>query len=417
MRSDQPGMTTTVLRGSLALLIIAPLINVGPVNISAFLLLLASSLWLAKHPDQWWAYWWQHRPLLLITLLLPVAFWLSNLLNDNEGIMAATFSQSRWLLLLTLAAPAIAGGFDRRTWRRIFYFVCVTTLMFTAIYCIDTGLYWGFNSNFMLDVVDAERVDLLRPSWVFNPHPFSRTLVAALLLFAAALATTGNRMWRMIYLAGMLGLAVILIAGAVRTALLSLAVIAACGVVLYARRGLFFGLAVGFILGALGLWTRAQIFPQQSADQSLQFRTALFEQGILAFLEKPWFGGGYQAAREIPWPESLQAFTATQTLATTNTHVQWLEMLVSYGLIGGVLFVLFWSLWGWFVFTAQRQATGKFRLAGFLLLLNWVSLTVAGFTTVYRESEWALWLITVLGAVWLTQHRGEPEEPNLHTGH
>ncbi|MGB0766059.1 MAG: hypothetical protein ACPGPG_12635, partial [Luminiphilus sp.] len=44
------------------------------------------------------------------------------------------------------------------------------------------------------------------------------------------------------------------------------------------------------------------------------------------------------------------------------------------------------------------------------LLFNWVSLSIAGFTTVYRESEWALWLITVLGALWLSERIREGED-------
>ena len=77
-------------------------------------------------------------------------------------------------------------------------------------------------------------------------------------------------------------------------------------------------------------------------------------------------------------------------------------------MIGGLLFLLFWLAWGWFVFALQRRATDRFRLPA-LLLLNWISLSIAGFTTVYRESEWILWLITVLGALWLSEQIREGE--------
>ena len=416
MRDDFPSLTTAALCGSLALFIISPLINVGPVNISAFLLLLASSLWLLQQPHKWCAYWRQHRHLLLVALLLVGTFWLSNLVNNNTAIVDATFAQSRWLLLLTVAAPAVTLGIEPSAWRHIFHFACAVTVALTAIYCLDTGLYLGFQSNFILDLVDAERGDPLRPSWVFNPHPFSRTLIAALLLLGGAVAISARRAVRMICMLSMLGLSCVLLVGAVRTGLLSLAAMATCVWILHAHKRVLWGVILGSVLGTLGLVLRTHIFPQQDPDQSLQTRGALFEQGILAFLDKPWIGGGYQAARDIPWPEHLQTFTATQTLATTNTHVQWLEMLVSYGLLGGALFVLLWSLWGWFIFDAQRRATGKFKLPALLLFLNWVSLTLAGFTTVYRESEWALWVVTILGTAWLVQHQGAPEESRRKTG-
>ena len=403
MQATQPRSTDMALGGAATLLLIAPLVNVGPVNIAAFLLLITSVLWAAQQPRAWWAFWQRHLPLLLLSLLLTGAFMLSNGINDKPSVLTATFDQGRWLLLLTFAAPAIATAISPSAWQRILGVATVMTLLFTAVYCADALLYLVFNSNFVLDLIDAERSDLLRPSWVFNPHPFSRTLIAALLLLAAAAVRYRNTAWRLACLLGMLGIAVMLTVGAVRTAWLSLAVIAIASWVLYARGRSLWGLTVGLVLVLFGFWFRTTIFPLQEPDKSLQFRTALFEQGLIAWNDNPWLGGGYQAARDIQWPDNLQAFAATQTLATTNTHMQWLEMCVSYGLIGGLLFLLFWLAWGWFVFALQRRATDRFRLPALLLLLNWISLSIAGFTTVYRESEWILWLITVLGALWLSE--------------
>ena len=141
------------------------------------------------------------------------------------------------------------------------------------------------------------------------------------------------------------------------------------------------------------------------SDQSLELREALFEQGVQEFLSNPWLGGGYQAARSIRWPPELQQFADAQTMATTNTHLQWLEMLVSYGLLGGLLFTAMWLLSGWLVLQVSTQSSGVQRLAGVLLFFNWMSLTIASFTTVYRESEWALWIMTLLAAFSLLQHK------------
>ncbi len=409
MQAKKNRSTDMALGGAATLLLIAPLVNVGPVNIASFLLLITSALWAAQQPRAWWAFWQRHLPLLLLSLLLAGAFMLSNGINDKPSVLTATFDQGRWLLLLTLAAPAIATAVSPSAWQRILGVATVMTLLFTAVYCADALLYLVFDSNFVLDLIDAERSDLLRPSWVFNPHPFSRTLIAALLLLAAATVRYRNTAWRLACLLGMLGIAVMLTVGAVRTAWLSLAVIAIASWVLYARGRSLWGLTVGLVLVLFGFWFRTTIFPLQEPDKSLQLRTALFEQGLLAWNDNPWLGGGYQAARDIPWPDNLQAFAATQTLATTNTHMQWLEMCVSYGLIGGLLFLLFWLAWGWFVFAMLRRAPDRFRLPALLLLLNWISLSIAGFTTVYRESEWILWLITVLGALCLSEQIREGE--------
>lgn len=400
------GTPLTLLRCSLALFIISPLINVGPVNIGAFLLLLSSLLWLSINPGRWWDFWREHSQLLLLMSVLLAIFFMANQLNALDTPMEATFAQGRWLILLTLAAPAIARGVDMDAWKKILQFAVISVLFAVATYCLDAALYLGWDSNLVLNLLDAQRSDPLRPSWVFNPHPFSRTLIAALLLLIGALTLTENRRVKQACLLGTLGLGVMLLLGAVRTALLSLAVIAAYAWIAQGRGRALVGLLVGLLLGVVSLWVRAFIFPQQDPDRSLQFRIALFEQGMQAFQEKPWLGGGYHAARRILWPENLQAFMASQTLGTSNTHVQWLEMLVSYGVIGGGLFLALWAASGWLVVQAQRQATGPLRLAALLLLLNWISLTVAGFTTVFRESEWALWIITLLAASWLLEQRG-----------
>jgi len=401
-----PSTPLTLLRCSLALFIISPLINVGPVNIGAFLLLLSSLLWLSINPGRWWGFWREHLQLLLLMSVLLAIFFMANQLNALDTPMEATFAQGRWLILLTLAAPAIARGVDVDAWKKILQFAVISVLFAVTTYCLDAALYLGWDSNLVLNLLDAQRSDPLRPSWVFNPHPFSRTLIAALLLLIGALTLTENRRVKQACLLGTLGLGVMLLLGAVRTALLSLAVIAAYAWIAQGRGRALVGLLAGLLLGVVSLWVRAFIFPQQDPDRSLQFRIALFEQGMQAFQEKPWLGGGYQAARRILWPENLQAFMASQTLATSNTHVQWLEMLVSYGVIGGGLFLAVWAASGWLVVQAQRQATRPLRLAALLLLLNWISLTVAGFTTVFRESEWALWIVTLLAASWLLEQRG-----------
>ena len=127
-------------------------------------------------------------------------------------------------------------------------------------------------------------------------------------------------------------------------------------------------------------------------------------------------GGGYQASRTISWSPALQHFVNAQTLVTTNTHIQWLEMYVSYGTLGGTLFIVFWATTGSLAIRTYRQSLGPFKLLSSLLILNWLNLTVAGFTTVFRETEWTLWVTTILGALWLAhrQHNGlEESKPAL----
>ncbi|WP_435216772.1 O-antigen ligase family protein [Luminiphilus sp. nBUS_07] len=395
-------MITRLLKCSLALFAISPLVNVGPVNVTALLLLLTSALQLSTQPQQFFVFWRQYWGFMLTMVALTSAFLLSNLFNNNVNILEATFAQGRWFLLLAVASPAVVCNLNTRDWRELSYFSASIALLFTAVYLVDAFTYLTLGSNFVLDLIDAKRGDPIRPSWVFNPHPFSRTLLAAMLLLLGCALTANRRVLRALCCIGIFGLGTLLILGAVRTAFIALAVLACLGVFLYRGKGLLMSLSAALLLSAAGLWFRGQLFP---VDKSLGFREALFEQGVDAFLATPWFGGGYQAARAISWPPELAKFAGNQTMATTNTHLQWLEMLVSYGLLGGLLFTALWLLSGWLILRASNQCTGTKKLAGVLLFLNWTSLTIASFTTVYRESEWALWIVTLLASLSLLERQ------------
>lgn len=398
-------MTSQILKCALALFIISPLINVGPVNVSALLLLVASGLKLSNEPQQFIMFWQKYRVFMGIMAALTGAFTLSNFLSNHLNTLGATFSQARWFLLITVAAPAVVHGLKPKDWRDIGYFSTTLILLFTVIYLSDAIIFLSLDSNLILDLIDAQRGDPHRPAWVFNPHPFSRTLIAAMLLLLGGALVSSSPIFRAIYLIGIIGLGVLLILGAVRTAFIAVAVIGCLSAFFYAGRRIALSLSAGLVLSAVGLWFRHQLFPMAQSDQSLELREALFEQGVQAFLSNPWFGGGYQAARSIRWPPELQQFADAQTMATTNTHLQWLEMLVSYGVLGGLLFTAMWLLSGWLVLQASTQSSGVQRLAGVLLFFNWMSLTIASFTTVYRESEWALWIMTLLAAFSLLQHK------------
>lgn len=342
---------------------------------------------------------------MLTMVALTSAFLLSNLLNNNVNILDATFAQGRWFLLLAVASPAVVCNLNTRDWRELSYFSASIALLFTAVYLVDAFTYLTLGSNFVLDLIDAKRGDPIRPSWVFNPHPFSRTLLAAMLLLLGCALADNSRLARALCCIGILGLGALLILGAVRTAFIAVAVLACLGVFLYRGKALLRSLSAGLLLSAVGLWFRGQLFPMDQTDKSLGLREALFEQGVDAFLATPWFGGGYQASRAISWPPELAKFASAQTMETTNTHLQWLEMLVSYGLLGGLLFTALWLLSGWLILKASNRYSSTQKLAAVLLFLNWTSLTIASFTTVYRESEWALWVVTLLASLSLLERQ------------
>ncbi|WP_435211365.1 O-antigen ligase family protein [Luminiphilus sp. nBUS_16] len=398
-------MITRLLKCSLALFAISPLVNVGPVNVTALLLLLTSALQLSTQPQQFFVFWRQYWGFMLTMVALTSAFLLSNLLNNNVNILDATFAQGRWFLLLAVASPAVVCNLNTRDWRELSYFSASIALLFTAVYLVDAFTYLTLGSNFVLDLIDAKRGDPIRPSWVFNPHPFSRTLLAAMLLLLGCALADNSRLARALCCIGILGLGALLILGAVRTAFIAVAVLACLGVFLYRGKALLRSLSAGLLLSAVGLWFRGQLFPMDQTDKSLGLREALFEQGVDAFLATPWFGGGYQASRAISWPPELAKFASAQTMETTNTHLQWLEMLVSYGLLGGLLFTALWLLSGWLILKASNRYSSTQKLAAVLLFLNWTSLTIASFTTVYRESEWALWVVTLLASLSLLERQ------------
>ena len=386
---------------ALALFIVSPLINVGPVNIASFLLLTASALYCAKNSSYIWSFWRTQKQLLVLIGLLLIAFSASNFLNHITSPFAAVFAQGRWLILLIVSAPAVAWGVNVAAGQTLLRFVVFVLLIFIYLYVYDAILFLGFDSGGVLDVVGAERGDQIRPSWVFNPHPFSRTLIAALLVLVGVITVTAEARRRVAYILGILGLSVMLVLGAVRTAFIALVAVGLMSLAVYGGRRAAFVLIGGVLLAALGLEFRERLFQESLQDESLSIRLILIQDGIKALLEKPWFGGGYQAARDILWSPELDNFVQLQTLGTTNTHVQWLEMCVSYGVVGGAIFIALWLYSGWWVFTTHRQVAAGFKVFSALLFLNWVSLTVAGFSTVYRETEWALWTVTLLGTAWL----------------
>ena len=386
---------------ALALFIVSPLINVGPVNIASFLLLTTSVLYCAKNPSCIWSFWRTQKQLLVLIGLLLIAFSASNFLNHVTSPFAAVFAQGRWLILLIVSAPAVAWGIDFASGRMLFRVVVLVLLVFIYLYVYDAILFLGFDSGGLLHVVGAERGDQNRPSWVFNPHPFSRTLIAALLVLVGVITVTAQARQRVAYILGILGLSVMLVLGAVRTAFIALVAVGLMSLAVYGGRRAALVLIGGVLLAALGLEFRERLFQESLEDESLSIRLVLIQDGIQALLEKPWFGGGYQAARDILWSTELDKFLQLQTLGTTNTHVQWLEMCVSYGVVGGAIFIALWLYSGWWVFTTHRQVAAGFKVFSALLFLNLVSLTVAGFSTVDRETEWALWTVTLLGTAWL----------------
>ena len=218
-------MTSQILKCALALFIISPLINVGPVNVSALLLLVASGLKLSNEPQQFIMFWQRYRVFMSIMAALTGAFTLSNFLSNPLNTLGATFSQARWFLLITVAAPAVVHGLEPKDWRDIGYFSTTLILLFTVIYLSDAFIFLSLDSNLILDLIDAQRGDPHRPAWVFNPHPFSRTLIAAMLLLLGGALVSSSRIFRAVYLIGIIGLGVLLILGAVRTAFIAVAVV------------------------------------------------------------------------------------------------------------------------------------------------------------------------------------------------
>ncbi len=386
---------------ALSLFIVSPLVNVGPVNIASFLLLTASGFYCARNASCIWSFWRTQKQLLVMIGFLFTAVSASNLLNDVSSPFTAVFAQGRWLILLIVSAPAVAWGINASSGQTLCRFVVIVLLIFIYLYVYDAILFLGFDSGGVLDLVGAERGDPNRPSWVFNPHPFSRTLIAGLLVLVGVLTVTAEAPQRGAYILGILGLSVMLVLGAMRTAFVALVAVGLISIAVYGGRRAALVFIGGVLLAGLGLEFRERLFQDSLHDESLGIRLVLIQDGIKAVLEKPWFGGGYQAARDILWSSELDTFVQLQTLGTTNTHVQWLELCVSYGVVGGAIFIALWLYSGWWVFTTHRQVAAGFKVFSALLFLNWVSLTVAGFSTVYRETEWALWTVTLLGTAWL----------------
>ena len=129
---------------------------------------------------------------------------------------------------------------------------------------------------------------------------------------------------------------------------------------------------------------------------------------------KPWFGWGFRGIYgNVEWgPESLNRLGISSS-DWINTHIQWMESIVSYGIPGGAIFILVWVLSGKLVLFCLKDKIHLEYGIGVLLFLNWVNLSMAGFATVFVESEWAIWVSTLLGATIIWERKGRAKKNDL----
>jgi exopolysaccharide production protein ExoQ len=111
------------------------------------------------------------------------------------------------------------------------------------------------------------------------------------------------------------------------------------------RKGLFLGCAVVFGgLAVVGLYLGATgaLLGAFGKDTTLTGRTYLWQQGILAFLQSPYFGVGYQAywVQGFSEPERLWQEFFIAARSGFHFHNTYIETAVETGLVGLLLFCM-----------------------------------------------------------------------------
>ena len=260
----------------------------------------------------------------------------SNYINDSYFFLRDSFKEMRWILLYVIASPAVVCNFAETSWIKITKIVSTVLFVFALIFFVDATALLAFDSNQIFDVLGLHREDRIRPSWTFNPHPFSRTLIAYLIFLFGALSYLSEKPFRIMVITTIFLLSILLVMGGVRTAFISLVVISFVGLIFHRLKFSWFVCIFGIFLATTGLFLRqSQIFDLER-DSSLHIRMSVFKEGIAMISKEPWFGWGFRGIRNIEWsPESLNLLGISAN-DWINTHVQWMESTVSYGIPGGI---------------------------------------------------------------------------------
>lgn len=395
----------------LAALAVAPLVNVGPVNTSGLALLFMTGCWALFNPRQWWAYWRDHSALVSVLLFLVATAILINVVLAMDKPYLNSLRDMRWFVLLIVAAPCLVVALRQADWWLLGIWLPRLVALLIGIAAVDAVLHLWLGSDIVLEALGLARERDGRPSAAFNPHPYSRALIAAGLCVGFAVYRLRPGWERRCMMMSLAGCVFLLAAGGVRVSLLAslfvLAILARARLFTMPARQL--GLAAAVM--AAGLLYRFGMILDAGADYSVSRRWLLVTEAWEWIGTRPLLGFGYHASRRLEHEPEVLELLDLKAGEWLNTHVQWLEVTLDYGVVGLLGFILLWwmflrTLWG-----AYATSAGAARVISLLLIGNGLSLSMATFFTVFVEAEWAIWMLTLIAALVIQEQMPAPQDP------
>ena len=395
----QDNMGKAVL-GCVMLLGLAIAINVGPTNTAGALLICTGIFWARANWEMWVAYWIGRKYLLIILLSFPLFMAMLNIFHEAPNPILSALNDARWVVLIIVSAPGFVLSVRLESIERAFS-VCARIWSVLLIYfSIDAAVHIFLGTDMLINVIGLEREIPGRPSAAYNPHPFSRVLIALCvsLILATDLSKRGPD--RFLFFLGIISGLFLLAVGGVRVAVPSAFLIVGFCVHVYKIKPshpliLFLSALVLF-----GLARRLLEILDQESDVSLNRRWLVAQEGWLRFLDSPWYGHGVDSTKLLSRsPEALNSLGLSSG-DWMNTHIHWLEILVDYGLIGLIPAVLLGGLYvGAILLIGKYENTRFERFIFVALAINGINLFIGTFSTVMVEIEWAVFSLSSMAVL------------------
>ncbi len=333
-------------------------------------------------------------PLLWATIGLA---FVSTIWSVDPGV---SFRRSVALLFLTLAGVVLASNYR---WPKLLEvlstsFAIVVLLCF--VFCLLLPRYGRMTTLFP---------GAWRGVW-FEKNALGDNMAVACVTFCAAARLNAKRAWFWLIMT-VLAVALLLLSRS-KTSLVSFVLgCAALAFVVLVKRGPVTGVLTTFlsvtamlVLAAVVYFHTDAVFALLGKDATLTGRTSLWDAVLVQIHRRPMLGFGYGAVWENKdvWAPLAQISKRAKFVAA-HAHNSWLEVWLALGLVGLILFsVYFMETWVRTIVAAYSGAGGYFALP-FLLIFSLMTLT-ENVALVYNNGFF--WVLFVVLAVKLAGGEG-----------
>ena len=315
---------------------------------------------------------------------------------------AVSFRRSIALLFLSLAGAVLASNYS---WPKLLEvlstaFTIIVVLCF--VFCLLLPRYGRMATLFP---------GAWRGVW-FEKNALGDNMAMACVTFCAAARLNTRRAWFWMIMTA-LAMTLLLLSQS-KTSLVSFILgCAALGFVMLVKRGPVTGVLTTFLSVTLVLALAAVVYFHTDAffallgkDATLTGRTSLWEAVMVQIHHRPILGFGYGAVWENKdvWAPLAQISKRAKFVAA-HSHNSWLEVWLALGVVGVILFALYFAETWFRTIVAAYSGVGGYFAMPFLMIFSLMTLT-ENVALVYNDGF--VWVLFVAMAVKLA--RGEAGE-------